>query len=403
MPIFRYQAITREGQNRQGKLIAVNEEIVISMLRDQNYLPVHIQEIQREIHIDQYTNHFRKVGSRELGIFLRQFYTMLNAGVSIVNVLTILKSETQHIKLKQAVTQMYESVQKGSTLSDAMKQFKEVFPELLINMVEVGEAAGNLESIVERMAVHFEKEAKMSNKVKNAMIYPSIVITAAMSMVIFLLTTVLPTFVQMFDQAEVPLPWATRWVMGLSASLCQYGYIYVGICGLTAYFFKKWKLSSRGKWVIDSYLLRVPIVGDAVKKVITVRFTRTLSLMLSNGVPLIQTLDIAAKIIGNQCVLDAILQVKEQVRKGSILSKPIREMNFFPSMVDSMMKIGEESGALDKMMAKTADFYEEEVDIALQRLTAMIEPLMILIMGALVGFIVVAMIMPMFDMFNTIQ
>lgn len=403
MPIFRYQAITQEGINRQGKLTAVNQDSVVSMLREQNYFPVHIKEVTGEIHIHEYMDRFRKVGPRELGIFLRQFYTMLNAGVSIVNALAMLKSEVEHVKLKQAVTQIYERVQKGSSLSDAMKLFKGVFPELLINMIEVGEVAGNVENILERMTIHFEKEAKMNNKVKNAMIYPSIVAAAAMGAVIFLLTRVLPTFVKMFDQADVQLPSTTHFVMGVSTSLCKYGYIFAGICGILGYFFNKWRSSSNGKWVIDSYVLKVPIVKDTVKKIITVRFARTLSLMLSNGVPLIQALDIAAKIVGNQYVMEEVLQAKEEVRKGDSLSRAIRAINFFPRMVDSMMKIGEESGALDKMMAKTADFYEEEVDLALQRASTMIEPLMILIMGAVIGFIVVAMVMPMFDMFNTIQ
>ncbi|WFD11039.1 type II secretion system F family protein [Tepidibacter hydrothermalis] len=402
MPNYKYSAIDKSGKKIEGKYTANSKEEVLSMLRQNNYYPMKVEEDRgsKDLRIGDY---FRKIKTKDIAIFCRQFYTLLNAGITIISCLDILKLQTENKKLAKVIGDVHDDVQKGLTFSESLKKQKHVFPELLINMVEAGEVSGNLDVIMERMAFHYEKENKINNKIKGAMAYPIILSIVAVGVVTFLLTFVMPTFVGMFESSGVELPLPTRILLSISNGIKNYWYIHLLTLSVGIYAIIKYTKSERGKMLIGIINFRIPIVKGITQKIITSRFTRTLSTLLSSGVPLIQALEIVAKIVGNIIVEKGILEAKEEVRKGIDLASPLEKIGVFPPMVTSMIKIGEESGSLDEILEKTADFYDEELETALGQITTLIEPIMIIVMGGVVGFIVIAMMLPMFDMVNTID
>ncbi|KGG81450.1 type II secretion system protein F [Caloranaerobacter azorensis H53214] len=402
MPIYRYKAVTSDGKKIQGQYNANSKNEVISMLKLDNIYPIEINEVIGSKDIKD-LEIFNKIKTKDIAVFCRQFYTMLNSGVTIVNCLEVLKNQTENKKLKKTLGQVFESVQKGMTLSESLKEHKDVFPELLINMVEAGEVSGNLDTIMDRMAVHYEKENKINNKIKNAMIYPIILSIVAIIVVVFLLTVVMPTFVSMFQQSGAALPVPTRVLLGISNIIKSYWYLIITLIMILIYLFKKYYATEKGKAYIDKLKLKIPVLNKLIRKITTSRFTRTLSTLLSSGVPLIRALEIVSKVVGNRVVEEGLNVVKDEVRRGLDLASPIEKLELFPPMVVSMIRIGEESGSLDEILDKTANFYDEEVEDSLHRLTSLIEPLMIIIMALIIGFIVISMVLPMFDMINTVR
>jgi len=402
MPIYKYTAINKSGTKITNDYSAKSQAEVMVMLKENGFYPVKVEEYieRKEIALSDI---FNKVTIKDIAVFCRQFYTMLNAGVTITSTLDILRQQTENKKLRKIISDIYEEVQKGSAFSEALKKHRDVFPDLLINMVEAGEVSGNLDTIMDRMANHFEKEFKINNKIKSAMVYPIILSVVAIGVVVFLLTSVMPTFIGMFTSSGVPLPLPTRILLGISSALQNYWYIFFGGIILIIIGFNTYKNTDGGKLLISRIKLAIPVIKDSNKKIITSRFTRTLSTLLSSGVPLLEALDIVSKVVGNVVVEKGISVAKEEVRKGSTLAKPIRETGLFPPMVTSMIEIGEESGALDDILEKTANFYDEELETAIQKMTTLIEPVMIVLMAVIVGFIVISMALPMFDMVNTVQ
>lgn len=401
MAKYRYRAITNEGKSLEGMYSAKNEEEVILMLRENRYYPINIKETEEEKDIRSLPA-FSKVKAKDIAVFCRQFYTMLDAGVTIINCLDILRQQTENKKLKQVINKVHEDVQKGLTFSEALKKHKDVFPELLINMVEAGEVSGNLDTIMDRMSEHYEKEFKINNKIKGAMVYPLVLSVVAVSVVIFLLIFVMPTFMEMFEGSDTPLPGPTVLLLGISDALKNFWYLFIAGAIALVFGTKQITKLNAGRLFVDKMKFKLPIIKGTTEKIVTSRFTRTLATLSASGVPLLQSMEIVANVVGNKIVGDKINIAKEEVRKGVNLSATIRDTGVFPVMVTSMIEIGEESGSLDDILEKTAAFYDEELEAALQRLTTMIEPLMIVVMAAAIGFIVIAMIMPMFDMYGTI-
>lgn len=398
--IYKYKAITNEGKTIEGVFEANSRAEVVSMIKERNHLPV---EVDIDAGAEAQINLFNpKVKKKDLAVFCRQFYTMIDAGLGIVKCLDILVMQTENKTLKKALGAVYEDVQKGFSISGAMKKHPKAFPNLLINMIEAGEVSGNLDDILERMAEHFEKENKLENKIKSAMIYPMVLIVVSITVVIFMLVKILPTFVAMFDGSGSELPWATQFVMGLSDWLRDYWYIAGGMVGAIVGLFAYFKSTDEGRKLIDSTKLKIPIVKTTTAKIVTSRFTRTLSTLMASGIPLITSLEVVGRVVNNALVQERLEAGIENVRKGAPLSRAVRDVGIFPPMVDSMINIGEESGSLDDILQKTADFYDAEVEESLARLTTMIEPLLIVGMAVVIGFIVVAMAMPMFDVVNTI-
>lgn len=402
MPTYKYTALDRSGKRIQKTYTAQSKDEVLNMLRQNNYYPIKVETDSKTKDIKKFTLP-KKVKIKDIAVFCRQFYAMLNAGVPIVHCLDILRYQTEHKTLKKALNDVYEDVHKGMTFSESLKNHKKIFPDLLINMVEAGEVSGNLDVIMDRMATHFEKENKINNKVKGAMAYPIILSVISVLVVVFLLIVVMPTFVGMFQGSGVELPKPTLILLDVSDFIKGFWYIITGVIIFLAYVYKKYSESDKGKHKIDAVKLNIPIVKGTTKKIVTSRFTRTLSTLLSSGVSLIEAIDIVSRVVGNKVVEKGLLQAKEDVRKGINLAEPIRNIGIFPPMVTSMIKIGEESGALDDILDKTANFYDDEVETAIQRMTTLLEPIMIVMMAIVIGAIVIAMVLPMFDMINTLK
>ena len=398
--IFKYKAITKTGEPIEGFFEASQESDVLSMLKGNNYLPI---SVERDVGADAQISLFAsKVKKKDLAVFCRQFYTMVDAGIGIVECFDILENQTRNKTLKKALGAVYEDVQKGFTISEAMKKHTKIFPTILINMIEAGEVSGTLDTILERMANHFEQENKLENKIKSSLIYPISLIVVSVAVVIFMLVAVLPTFVGMFEGSGVALPWPTQFILDLSHWLQKYWYIFISIIVIIVGGFLYFRSTIEGRKFLDGLKIKIPGIRVTNAKIITSRFTRTLSTLMSSGIPLLQSLEVVGKVLNNTVVQDKLIDSMDSIRRGAALSRAVKAMEIFPPMVDSMVKIGEESGALDDILAKTADFYDEEVEMSLQRMTTLIEPILLVGMAVVIGFIVIAMAMPMFDMVNTI-
>jgi type IV pilus assembly protein PilC len=398
---YKYKSISSNGRETEGLYVGDSESGLIAMLKERKELVISIErDVQSEAQIEILK---KRVKKKDLALFCRQFYTMISAGLAIVPCLEILVAQTENKTFRNAIADTYEDVQKGLTLSESMKKHSNVFPMILISMVEAGEVSGNLDTIMLRMAEHFEKENKIENKVKSAMVYPAVLAVVSVAVVVFMLVFIMPTFIGMFEGSGTELPGVTQLLIDLSNSLQTYWYIYLAVVIATVFGISMYKKTDEGKRLFDSLKLRLPIVKGTSTMLATSRFTRTLSTLLSSGIPLIQAMEVVSRVVNNSVIEERMLSGIESIRKGVSLSRTVKDVRIFPPMVDSMIKIGEESGSLDNMLYKTADFYDEEVEASIQRLTSMIEPLMIVVMGLAIGFIVIAMYLPMFDMINTIQ
>ncbi len=404
MPLFQYKAINNKGENVQGGLTAADKAEVLQTLRESGLFTLRINEAMAgKLKGNPYIELFSGVKTKDIAFFCRQFATMLMAGINIIQVLEILFRQTENKKLKKVIGEVYEEVQKGNTFSDALRKHIKIFPELLVNMVETGEVSGTLDVIMDRMAITFEKDSRVQNKVRGALVYPIVLSVVAAFVVIFLLTFVLPTFVGIFEQSSVPLPLPTRILMGAGNVVKNYWYLILPSIGVIVYLVLRWSKSDQGRLEIDKFVLKIPVVGNVVQKVASSRFSRTLSILVSSGTPILQALEVVARVVGNKVIANGILKARDEVTKGIELSTPIRNLGLFPPMIDSMIKIGEESGTLDSVLEKTANFYDDEVEAAIQKLTSMLEPAIIIIMGAVVGFIILSIALPMFDMIQTVQ
>lgn len=398
---YKYKSISSDGRETEGLYVGDSETGLINMLKERKELVISIErDVQSEAQIELFK---KKVKKKDLALFCRQFYTMISAGLGIVPCLEILVAQTQNKTFKNAIADTYEDVQKGLTLSESMKKHVDVFPTILVSMVEAGEVSGNLDTIMLRMAEHFEKENKIENKVKSSMIYPMVLGIATVAVVVFMLIFVMPTFIGMFEGSGTELPGPTKALINLSNSLKTYWYIYIAAVAAIVLGISTFKKSKDGTRFFDSMKLWLPIVRGTTIMLATSRFTRTLSTLMSSGIPLIQSLEVVSRVVNNSLIEERLQEGIENIRKGVTLSRTVKDVKIFPPMVDSMIKIGEESGSLDEMLYKTADFYDEEVETSMQKLTSMLEPLMIIVMALIIGFIVIAMYLPMFDLSSTVQ
>lgn len=397
---YSYKAITGTGELVEGVFVADSKHQVIEMLKGNNSYPVSIEEKKKtgtkEIQFK------RGVSSKDLSFFCRQLNAMLHAGSTITKSLDIMKRQISNKILREAVVTMYEDVQKGKVLSESMKQFPKVFPEMMIYMVESGELSGTLDTILVRLAVFFEKEAKLKNKVRSAMVYPIILSIVSVLVVIFMVTFIMPTFIKLFEKSNVELPSITRAMLDFSTFARTRGWLLASLVLISTMLILSYINSENGRRHFDNLKLHLPMVGQLNKKIMTARFARNLSTMLSSGVPLLTALKNLSNIMNNRIVADAILSFREEVQKGNDLHLAVRDSQLFPPMLDGMMEIGKESGTLDDILDKTADYYDDEVEHGLQRLVSMFEPMMILILAVVIGFIVISMALPMFDMFSAI-
>src|SRR6056297_2609417 len=403
MPNFNYTALDDRGKKISGSYNTSSISDVIEMLKSKKYIPVKINEKKSKSMDISFLDIFSKVTIKDLAVFCRQFQVMLNAGVTIVSSLDILQAQTDKKVFKTIIQDLFEKVQKGSTFSEALESHKEIFPEIMISMIEAGEVSGNLDVIMKRLSVHFEKEFKINNKVKGAMVYPIILVIAVIAVVSFLLVFVMPTFIGMFEGSGVPLPTITQVLLNISDFLRTKWFVLFGAVIILVIIYKRLMQEKSLRIKRDKFKLKLPVIKNVQIKVASARFTRTLSTLLGSGVELMKSIEIVSRVTGNTYIATTLTEVKEDLRKGGNLSEPLRRRGIFPVMIPAMVNIGEESGAIDEVLDKTANFYDEEVEVAIDKLTTMLEPLMIVIMAVVVGFVVIAMILPMFDMLKTVQ
>lgn len=397
MKRFSYRAMKKDGSRLEGEYEANTRNEVVNMITSNGFYPLKIEELSAKSPLSFSFN--QRVGTKDLAIFCRQLYTMLDAGVSITNALNMLATQVTNPRLKTITGEIEEAVKKGDMLSEAMGRYKE-FPKLLVSMIESGEATGNIDEMMLRMSLQFEKENKTNNKVRSAMIYPVILIVVSIVAVAFILTFVMPTFMEMFTQEEIELPMITKALIGLSGFLRSYFIPIIIVIVAIFIAIRAFKITPKGKEFFGKLAVTFPVIAELNKKIIVARFTRTMSTLLSAGISLIQALPTAGAVLNNVIAEKELEKVREKVVRGEGLSGPISECTIFPEMLSSMIKIGEESGSLDDILNKTADFYDEEVDQAITATTELIQPVLIVIMGLVVGGIVMAIMLPMFDMYS---
>ncbi len=402
--VYRCKEIDLRGRVIETVYRAESRNEIANLIRTKGHRPVSINvEEEKSKDIMQLDLFQKRVKVNDIAMLCKQLHTMLNAGMPLLTSLDVLAAQTENKRLAGTIKDMATQVQKGDVLSATMKRHPKIFPSLLVSMIEAGELTGNLDDVLLKMSEHYTKENKINSKIKGAMMYPMILSILVVTVVVFMLTFVLPTFITMFDNSGTQLPLPTRIVIGISDALRTYWYLFLGgLIGLI-YFFRQLVKSTSGKRFVDKLTLKIPILKTSVSKIATSRFTRTLSTLLASGIPIIQALETAAQVTSNQVVIDGMQVVTEDIKKGIVLSSLLKKVGVFPPMVISMVNIGEESGALEEMLSKTADYYDEELDAAIAKMIAVLEPMMIIIMALIVGFIVVAMIMPMFDMYSTIS
>jgi type IV pilus assembly protein PilC len=404
MATFAFSGRTRAGESVSGERIGDTMDAVVATLRREQIQVTKIQPKQanagsgaaaaaRKIKA-------RGVPAKNIAVFTRQFSVMIDAGLPLVQCLDILGNQEEHKYFAQVILQTRTDVEGGMSLADAMKRHPKVFDALFCNMIAAGEAGGILDTILKRLATYIEKAVKLQSQVKSAMIYPVAVIVIAVVVIGVILWKVIPTFAALFAGLGAELPLPTRVVIALSNNLVRFFPILIvaGVAG--SWGFKNYYATEKGKRVIDGITLKLPILGPIMRKIAVARFCRTLSTLMASGVPILDGLDITAKTAGNSIIEDAIQTTRKSIERGETISAPLKATNVFPSMVCQMISVGEATGALDTMLSKIADFYEEEVDVAVEGLLTLMEPLMIAFLGGAVGGIVIAMYMPIFDLIS---
>ena len=401
MPLYAYKARNLKGDVEKGVIEGTEKSAVYSILKTKGLFPVEIKETKygaSKVKTKSRLN--KKVPIVTLYIFCRQFSIMINSGVSIVQALDVLIKQEENRTLKEALRNVAENVHKGFSLSESMRQYDKVFPNILVSMVEVGELSGNLDKALEDVSIHFEKENNIRGKIKTAMIYPCFIMAVAILAVIFMVIVIVPKFVSMFNVIGGELPAITQMVLNVANKLKEPLFLLkiVLIIAVAVWLLNRFKNSKEGGIIIDRLYFRIPLLRKEFKKILAARFARTLGLLVAAGVPIIQSFDVVSTVINNKVVQKGIENVKNEIRSGSNIAKPLAAMNIFPKMVTQMISVGEETGTMDTTVAKIADFYDEEVDRSIKRLTSIIEPVMILLIAIFVGIIVIAMIMPIFSL-----
>jgi type IV pilus assembly protein PilC len=399
MPTFAYSARSASGELMSGEIDLPTRDEVVGYLVRQRLRPVSVNTKAREINIQFGTG----IKTREVVIFTRQFATMINSGLPLVQSLTILAEQTENKLFQKIITQVLNDIQAGMTLADSMGKHPKVFTELYVNMVAAGEAGGILDIILLRLATFLEKNDALIRKIKGAMTYPAVMLFVVIMATTILLWKVVPVFASIFTSAGMELPMPTRVVLGVSEFLQNY--IFFMVIGIVAIVFmiRRYYKTEGGQLVIDRMLLRMPVLGNMLRKSAVSRFTRTLGTLVSSGVSILEGLQITARTSGNRVIHDAVMASRASIAGGATISEPLKASGVFPPMVVQMINVGEQTGGLDDMLSKIADFYDDEVDAAVTALTSVLEPIMIVVMGVVIGGMVVAMYMPMFDMISTVQ
>jgi type IV pilus assembly protein PilC len=396
--VFVWEGKTRQGTVQKGELAANSKEEVLTLLRRQNILPIAVNAKPKQI---KFKFGQPKITDKDVVILTRQLATMIDAGLPLVQCLDILGNQTENKTLAGVVAQVRSDVESGATFADALKKHPKAFDNLYVNMVAAGEAGGILDTILQRLATYMEKFAKIKRQIKSAMIYPSVILFVAVSVVALLMVVVVPMLANMFADMGQALPLPTRIVIAVSNFLKGWGglSLLIAIIGLFVGL-KQFRRTEKGLRLTDGLALKVPVAGSLIQRVAVAKFTRTLGTLMTSGVPILEGLLIVSRTAGNKVVEDSIMTTRQSVSEGKTLAEPLSKSQVFPAMVVQMISVGEATGALDNMLNKIADFYDDEVDSAVAALTSMLEPMLMIFLGTTVGFVIVAMYMPIFQMGN---
>ena len=397
MPVYLWEGTTKKGEEKKGEMEAADESSVRIQLRRQRITPGSIKKKPKDL-FENIPFLREKVKETDVVVFARLFATMINAGLPIIQCLELLGEEEKNKTFAKIIKGVKEDIEGGSSLSEALMKYPKIFDDLFVNLVAAGEAGGILDVILNRLSAYMEKALELKRKVKGAMTYPVTVLVVAFAVVILLLYKVVPVFEEMFSSMGSALPGPTQFLVDMSRFV-QNNILYIlGIIVLFVFAFKRYYKTEKGRLWVDRTVLKLPVFGILLKKVAVAKFSRTLSTMMSSGVPILDGLEIVSKTAGNKIVEDALMNTRKSIREGKTIAEPLSEAGIFPSMVVSMIAVGENTGALDAMLEKLADFYDSEVDVAVNALTALLEPIMMVFLGGVVGGMIVALYLPIFSM-----
>ena len=401
MPVFLWEGQTRKGEKKKGEIEAANEAALRGILRRQGLTSTTVK--QKPKNLSEYLPFLKqKVKEKEVVIFARIFATMINAGLPLIQCLELLAQQEQNKTFAQIITAIKEDIEGGSTLSDALRKYPNIFDDLFVNLVAAGESGGILDVILQRLSSYMEKAMKLKSKVKGAMTYPASVLVISIAVVSLLLVKVIPTFQKMFEGFGGELPGPTQFLITLSTYAQKYFLVAIIALAVAVYAFRRYYKTEKGTLLIDDLILKSPVFGPLLKKVAVARFTRTMSTMMTSGVPILEGLAIVSKTAGNKVVENALIRVRKSISEGKTIAEPLLETGIFPPMVVQMIAVGEATGALDAMLSKIADFYDDEVDTAVDAMTALLEPFMMVFLGGVVGGMIIAMYLPIFKMASVV-
>jgi type IV pilus assembly protein PilC len=400
---FSWEGKTRAGQVQKGEMEAPNEAAVRAHLRRQGIMASRIRERGKGLDVEIRIPGFGgKITTKDLVVFTRQFATMIDAGLPLVQCLDILGRQQENKEFQKVLVAVKESVESGSTFADALKRHPKVFNELFVNLVAAGEIGGILDTILNRLAAYLEKAHKLKKKVKGAMTYPATVVGIAVIVIGVIMVFVIPSFQKMFADFGSALPVPTQIVISISSFIRSWILVMIGAVMLLVFVFKKFYRTTRGQTLVDAWVLKLPVFGVLLRKVAVAKFSRTLGTMIASGVPILDGLEIVAKTAGNKTVENAVFRVKQSISEGKTIADPLEKTGVFPPMVCQMVAVGEQSGSIDTMLNKIADFYDDEVDEAVNNLTSMMEPMLMLFLGTTVGGLVIAMYLPIFKIASAV-
>jgi type IV pilus assembly protein PilC len=399
MPNYSWKGRTRNGKVQEGVLVAESKDAVVAMLRKQQIMVTAVTEKGKELALPKFGG---GISRKEIAVFTRQFSVMIDAGLPLVQCLEILASQQDNRTFQKILFQVRQDVESGSSLAEAMRKHPAAFDDLYANMVQAGEAGGILDTILQRLSQYIEKIVKLRSAIRSAMVYPVAVITIAIGVVWIILWKVIPTFAVLFQGLGAQLPLPTRITIAASEFIGTWWWMIFAAIGAGIFALLRYHKTERGKRVIDGALLKIPVLGNVLRKIAVARFCRTLGTLVSSGVPILEALEITAKTSGNAVVEDAIMSTRRSIEEGKTISEPLKNTDVFPPMVVQMVAVGEQTGALETMLNKIADFYEDEVDEATANLLALLEPVMICFLGVVIGGIVISMYLPMFDLISKI-
>ena len=403
MPNYLYKARDGEGKAVTGAMESASAEKLAEKLRDLGYMPTQIKEALPNVDLDQFSQRFAKIKPEDIIMLNVQLANMIDAGLTLINSLNIICRQIENKKLREVVEEVKRAVEGGSTFSDALANHPKVFSKLFVDMVRAGETSGKLNVVLNRLALYVEQQEDLRQQVKNALFYPAILVIAGIAVVVLIVSFVMPKFVEVFNRAGVPLPLPTQIFYALGLALTNYWYLIIFVIWLSFMGVRMYACTEKGGYRFDRLKLDLPVIGPLVRKLIISRFSRTLATLVESGVPILHSLDIVREVVGNRIISDVVKNVRDSVEEGERIAKELKKSGEFPQDMVQMISVGEETGKLGHMLNKISGFYDNAVGYSLKRLIALIEPVFIIVLGVLVGFIMASMLLPMFDMIKTIS